>query len=171
MALCFLSNGCVDFSENDHMSGRVGRWRVIDETTHEVLSEGCSQHVSATKIAFKASPGQHIAEEAFGEEVDKSQKDAIPSDDDAFWCSTRSDASRERSRGIAREACASTDPGAPATLDDVELIDPQPSGLQTSSIGYVLHLTVTGSGELRLVFKAPPCSAPGSRPELVILPP
>jgi hypothetical protein len=172
-AMAAFATGCWSpISENDSATSQVIHFRVTDETNQEVLTEGCAlSNGHAKKIVFQAGPGQHVAERLFAEDVDKSQPDPIPGDDDAFWCSTRADASRKVIRGSAREACASTDPTAPATLDSVELIDPQPSGLNTTSSGYILHLTVTGSGELRLVFKAPPCAAPGSRAELTILPP
>lgn len=158
--------------EDDSMTSQVTRFRVADETSGQVLTEGCAlSNGHAQKVVFAAAPGQRVAETIFGEDVDKSQKDPIPAADDAFWCGTRGDASRKRIRGTAREACASTDADAPATLDSVELTDPLPSGLNTTSTGYTLHLSVTGAGTLRLVFKAPPCSAPGSRAELTILPP
>jgi hypothetical protein len=159
-------------SENDSATSQVTHFRVTDEMSHEVLTEGCAlSNGHAKKVVFKASPGRHVAEQVFGEDVDKSQKDPIPFDDDDFWCSTRGDALRKVIRAGVRETCASTDPTAPATLDSVELLAPEASGLNTTATGYILHLTVTGAGELRLVFRAPPCSAPGSRAELTILPP
>jgi hypothetical protein len=167
-----LATGCVDWSENDHMTNHVVHWKVTDETTQQLLSQGCSLTKRGAGVrTFKANPGQRIAFEVFFETIDKSQKEAIPIDDDAFWCSTRSDATRRRDRLSGEETCASTDPAAPATLDSVELIEPQPSGLFTTSIGYILHLTVVGSGQLDLRFKSPPCSMSGTRTELVILPP
>ena len=164
------AGACADFSENDHQTSRVTHWLITDDDTHQKLAEGCAlSNGHASKVRFVASPGQHLSEKLFAEDVDKSQKETIPLADDAFWCGGLADAARNAIRARARETCASTDADAPASLDSVELIDSESSGLSTTATGYILHLTVRGAGDLRLVFKAPACEAAGSRLELTIL--
>lgn len=173
VALGLVGLGCSwDFVGERTASATVTHWSVTDEATGAVLSEGCARSEGrSSKVRFVAAPGQRVAAKFTAEDVIKSQEEPIPHDNDTFWCSRQSDSSRSVTRGTSQESCAVTASDAPATLDSVELIRPESSGIKTTAEGYVLHLTVVRAGVLKLLFNVPPCWSSGQRSELTILDP
>ncbi len=145
------------------MEDSVYRWSVVDETTKLTVASGCQgpsgPNEPSNDPSFHGEPGQRVALTTYSEDVQKTSKHAIPIES-AYWCSTTDDSSRKRVRASTQIDCAHTDPNPPATLDSVDLINPESDGITTSE-DTIFHMTVQHPGAMWLVFDYGSCTAPG----------
>ena len=151
----------------------VFHWKVVDETTSAVLSQGCGKDVNerAAQIQFAAPAGARVIETVLYETVQKSaDRPSYPQsgnvkreDDDAYWCSTTDDVSRVPAAFKGDIQCARPTKSAPANIVTREVI-PRSGAMG----GYRLVLEILRPGTLR--YEPEPGCPFGWYSELTVLP-
>ncbi len=167
LGACLLAAACSGPNwtpgENNEGAAYLRRWKVTD-ASGKVLSEGCTQQSSLGPgyakdvIHVHAVAGTVVSyQDNLGiEYVDKSRQDQNLPTNDAYWCGNQDTVSVDVFSGSYFQDVQVADTDAPATLQNVELLNPH-KDVQNDLVadGMRLQLKIVHPGVLHLGFLVP----------------
>lgn len=170
VALCAAAvPGCtIESYDEPRTTGVIADFEVTSEQEHadDSLTKGCflvlrgeggfgiDDHDKADEIKIRAKPGTRVKHTVRFYEISKYDRSGGLPDDDELWCGEESNAGARTPSGYFAFDCKRViGPDPAATIESIDLIDPQwdETSKRIFASGYTLTLVVEHPGTVRTV--------------------